>query len=387
MTFPHEPTVEPESVGMESERLRKVVRRFEAQQETGRFPGGQIAVRRKGKSVVNHACGIARGLRPEERKIASAVDPWTPFPVLSAGKPVGAVAIALLEDRGELEANAPVANFLPGFERQGKGEITLLDVLTHRAGILLPDLVQRPKEWSDRESVVRHLVEAEPKYERGTFAYMPYEFGWILSEVVLRVTGSQLAKFAAQELFGPMGLHDLSFGLGGREIGDLAFSYWLGGASMEISGIEVAADFEERNNSYDQFDSLNPAVSLVSDAASLAAFYEFLVEGGVTHGGKRLVSEATLRTYTTRNYVGWERNSKAFSSVGRGFILGANFPTIYGWRGTTGCFGHPGGLAVLAFGDHETGVAAAIVTNGNRSFVDLAKRFMPLAAGIRRACH
>ena len=65
---------------------------------------------------------------------------------------------------------------------------------------------------------------------------------------------------------------------------------------------------------------------------------------------------------------------------------GALFPTIYGWWNTRGCFGHPGGLSCLAFGDRETGIAAGIVTNGNRDFMDLARRFMPLAHGLRAAC-
>jgi CubicO group peptidase (beta-lactamase class C family) len=131
---------------------------------------------------------------------------------------------------------------------------------------------------------------------------------------------------------------------------------------------------------------MNPAVSLITDAASLAAFYEAILAGGVTRTGKRLISEENLRQYTTRNFVGWERNSKAFSAMGRGFMTGALFPTVYGWWNTAGCFGHAGGLCSLGFGDYDTGLAAAIVTNGNRSFGDLARRFIPLAHGLRAAC-
>jgi len=156
--------------------------------------------------------------------------------------------------------------------------------------------------------------------------------------------------------------------------------------TVVVGGTNVAEGFEERNNSSIQFNSMNPAVSLVTDAASLAALYEFLLDDGVTRTGKRLLSGETLRRYTTPNYVGWERNSRAFAAVGRGFMVGASFPTIYGWWRTGGCFGHPGGFSSLAFGDRDTGVAAAIVTNGNRGFMDLARRFMPLAAGLRRAC-
>jgi CubicO group peptidase (beta-lactamase class C family) len=153
-----------------------------------------------------------------------------------------------------------------------------------------------------------------------------------------------------------------------------------------VAGINVAADFEGRNNSAIQINSMNPAVSLVTNAASLAAFYEFLLNNGVTRTGKRLIAETTLQKYTTRNFMGWERNTKTLAAVGRGFMLGASFPTIYGWWNTGRCFGHPGGFSSLAFGDSDTGIAAAIVTNGNRGFMDLARRFMPLAQGLRKAC-
>jgi CubicO group peptidase (beta-lactamase class C family) len=386
MTFPYEDPVAPAYVKIDGKRLNKVVGRFRAQKTSGLFPGGQLVVRRNGRLVLNEVYGIARGWRPGEGNSSLEVQPHTPFPVMSAGKPLAAIAIALLDDRGAIDVNAPVASIIPGFEIHGKGEITVLDVLTHRAGILLPGLVESRHLWKDREAVLSHLTEAKPFYKRGTFAYMAYEYGWLLSEIVLRIDGRPLADFVFEELSEPLGLPGLRYGLGDRKIESLAFSYWLGKEKLIVSGINVAEDFEGRNNSATQINSMNPAVSMISDAASLAAFYEFLLAGGVTRTGKRLISEETLRKYTARNFVGWERNSKAFSSIGRGFITGAFFPTVYGWWNTGSCFGHPGGLSTLAFGDHESGVAAAIVTNGNQSFMDLAKRFMPLAQGLRKAC-
>jgi CubicO group peptidase (beta-lactamase class C family) len=387
MKFPYEYPVDPDAVGIDKHRLEKVLDRFRGQHASGLFPGGQLALRRNGKLVLNEACGIARGLRPGEQVAPVRVRSHTSFSVLSAGKPLAAVAIALLEDRGVLDVDTPVAEVIPGFEVHGKGDITILDVLTHRAGILMPDLVQNRQIWEDRRAVLGSLMEAEPAYKRGTFAYMAYEYGWILAEVVFRVDGRTIANFTTEELSEPLELPDLTFGLGRRDIESLAFSYWLGKDKVMVAGINVAADFEGRNNSASQFKSMNPAVNLVTNAACLAAFYEFLLAKGVTRAGKRLISEKTLQKYTTRNFIGWDRNSRALCSVGRGFMLGALFPTIYGWWDTGGCFGHPGGFSSLAFGDRDTGIAAAIVTNGNRGFADLARRFMPLAHGLRRACH
>jgi hypothetical protein len=84
--------------------------------------------------------------------------------------------------------------------------------------------------------------------------------------------------------------------------------------------------------------------------------------------------------------MGWDRSSNIVGSFGRGFMLGTLYPSIYGWRTTRSCFGHAGGFSSLAFGDYDTGISAAIVTNGNRSFLDLGRRFLPLTNGLRKAC-
>jgi CubicO group peptidase (beta-lactamase class C family) len=243
MIFPHEHPVEPGSVDIDGRLLSKAVDRFKKQQTSGLFPGGQLVLRRNGKLVLNEVCGIAQGYRQNEGKAPVEVHPRTAFPVLSAGKPLAAMAIALLEDRDALHVNAQVAEFIPGFEAHGKGEITVLDVLTHRAGILLPDLVKNPDLWGDRSAVLHHLIEAEPAYRRGTLAYMPYEYGWILSEVVSRVDGRILADFVADELSGPLDLPDLTIGLGGRDPESLAYLYWLGKDRMMVAGINVADGF------------------------------------------------------------------------------------------------------------------------------------------------
>jgi CubicO group peptidase (beta-lactamase class C family) len=385
-TFPYDEPIDPGVVGIDEGRLDKVVALFRKQQLAGSFPGGQLAVRRNGKPVLNQVSGIARGLRTSEGIRPVEVRPNTPFPVLSAGKPLAAVAVALLEDRGLLDVKAPVAEIIPEFARHGKGNITTLDVLTHRAGILMPGLIENRRLWGNREAVLEALIETKPTYKRGTFAYMPYEYGWILSEIVLSVCRKPLAELIATEFSLPLGLPALELGLGERELNSLAFSYWLGKKRVIVGGTNVADGFEERNNSAQLFNSVNPAVSLLSDAATLAAFYEFLINKAVTNTGERLISEDTLRRYTTRNFTGWDRNSRAPAAMGRGFMLGARFPTIYGWWNTKECFGHAGGFSSLAFGDYETGIAVGIVTNGNRGFADLAKRFMRLAQGLRRAC-
>lgn len=109
MTYPYESPVDPAAIGLSGDRLAKVVERFELGQSSGSFPGGQLVLRRNKKVVLNLVVGIARGYRTQEHIAPIPVSSRTPFPTLSAGKPLAAICIAMLEERGLLDINAPIA--------------------------------------------------------------------------------------------------------------------------------------------------------------------------------------------------------------------------------------------------------------------------------------
>ena len=383
--YPYGPLVSPEAVEMDEHRLARAIGLFKRQQSNGAFPGGQLVVRRDRKMVVNEALGIARGFRDQEARPPMPAQDHTPFPVLSAGKPLAAVCIALLEERGLLDVNVPIAQIFPEFGKHGKDQITTQDVLTHRSGILMPDFVRKRHLWGDRDAVQTALIEMVPTYPRGTLAYQPYEYGWVLNEIMLRVDGRALPDFFVDELAVPLQLPALRYGLAGRSPDSVAFLYWLGGKNVYVAGINVADNFETQNDE-EFFESRNTSVSLICDAASLAAFYEFLVNGGRTPAGGQLVSEKMLKKYTTLQVSAWDRSLRTPLSLGRGFTVGSLFLSTFGWWNTGQCFGHGGGFSSLAFGDYRTGISAAIITNGNRSMGDFIKRFVPLAHGLQNAC-
>lgn len=384
--FPYEYVTDSASVKMDAHKLTKVVEKFRQQQLSGAFPGGQLVVRRDGKLIINEAVGIARGYRSDEGISAVPVVPQTPFPSHSCGKPLAAIVISMLEDRGKLDINAPIAEVFPEFAHNGKEQITTVDVLTHRSGILMPHLAGKLELWNDKAAMEKELIAIAPTYPRGTLAYQPGEYGWILSEIVRRVDGRTLPDYFAEELATPLHLPALRFGITGRELNTLAYQYWFGKDKVMIGGFNAAYKFEEMTNAKLYFDSLNPAFTLISDAASLAAFYDFILNGGYTASGERLISERTLRQYTARQVFGLDKSLKTFLAVGRGFLLGTMTPSLYGWWNTKQCFGHAGVFSCLAFGDYQTNLSVVIFTNGNRGIGDVMKRFIPLSHGIRKAC-
>ncbi|MEO7038391.1 MAG: serine hydrolase domain-containing protein [Polyangiaceae bacterium] len=153
-------------------------------------------MQRGSERLLDIATGIASGHRGEESKRVP-VTPETRFQVMSASKAVLARCVALLEARGKLDVNASVSRYIPEFCAPN---VTLLDVLTHRSGVTMPHLSAHPELWSDWGNIVSALRDEPPAFHCGTLAYQPIAFGWILSEVLQRVTGETLSDFSRREL-------------------------------------------------------------------------------------------------------------------------------------------------------------------------------------------
>lgn len=355
--------------------FQRVSQLFEAQQARGAFPGGQLVVVRDGQVLHEQACGIAHGLRGESE--LRAVTSETRFQVMSASKPFVAFAVALLEDAGLVDVAAPVARYIPEFGDNGKQGITVLDVLLHRSGVLMEAALNDPDEWSDWNNVVRAMAAAKPRFARGTLAYSPAGFGWILGELVQRVSGQTLEEFLLARL--PPELEGVRF-VDPDQYANIAHSYWLGPESFKLAGYDIAADFERVNNEVTCVTACVPGAGLLASARELAHFYDLLV-----HGGRGLLRPETLARYITQQTFGFERQMHIPLTLGRGFGLGSRGPHAFGWWNTAPCFGHAGGFGVVAFADPRSRAAIAIVTNGHRGVGDMIGRFAPLGSAIKAA--
>lgn len=378
---------------MDPERISRVVAKFRDQQARGVFPGGQLVVRRRGLLVVDEAVGIARGLRPEEGPEEGPEEKQPPTPytseqracVFSAGKPLVGVAIAALEGAGLLDVERPVAFYWPEFAGSGKGEITVLDVLLHRSGLYLRDLERNWRRFGDWQFVTDQIARAAPVFPPGPLAYQPLGFGWILGEVIRRVTTLPIERFLAENVLAPAGLDGLTLGVPAADVPHLARSYWVDDRPPTLGG-EVLDDLELAQNSIEQLTAVLPGAGTVGTARSLARFYEWLLAGTPTTAGAALVPHAVLQRYITPQTRGTDRTVRLPLVLGRGFSLGWRWPHPYGWWRTGACFGHAGNFSTLAWADPTTGCAIAIVTNGNRPASKLLTRFAGLGSGLRSAC-
>jgi CubicO group peptidase (beta-lactamase class C family) len=178
--------------------------------------GAAVAAWVGGDLVVNLWGGSAdaAGRRPWREDTLAAV--------LSGTKGLTSTCIHLLADRGELDLNAPVARYWPEFGQAGKQEITVAMVLSHRSGVIGPRTRMRWQEVTDWDLVCRRLAVAEPWWKPGTAqGYHLATFGFILGEVVRRVTGRTLGQYLRTEIAEPLGA-DVHIGLSGAQLGRCA---------------------------------------------------------------------------------------------------------------------------------------------------------------------
>ena len=133
--------------------------------------------------------------------------------VFSASKVMVNIAVLLLHDRGLLDLDAPIASYWPEFAQEGKGSITTRDVLVHRCclpGFGRPVAFETPHDW---ERVVELIESAELWHEPRTRTYYhPTTYGFLLGEVVHRISGLPFDEFVRTELAEPLDA-DFHFGI------------------------------------------------------------------------------------------------------------------------------------------------------------------------------
>ncbi len=170
--------------------------------------GAAVAVYHRGELVVD----LWGGTRDDEH------DPWESDTVamcFSTTKGVTATALHLLVDRGEIDVDDPVADYWPEFAQNGKEAITVRQLLSHSAGLhRLRSVIDRADRMLDWEYMVEHLAAAAPAYEPGTHAgYHALTFGWLVGELIRRVSGQPVDAFIQKEIVAPLDLDGAWVGL------------------------------------------------------------------------------------------------------------------------------------------------------------------------------
>lgn len=140
--------------------------------------------------------------------------PWQPDTIVnvwSTTKGLASLAAHLLIDRGELELDAPVAKYWPEFAQEGKGEITVRQLLGHRSGLAAWREEIGSDEMYDWAKLCGLLAAQPTWWEPGTASgYHAMTFGHLVGELVSQVDGRDFTAFLREEITGPLSQHSLS---------------------------------------------------------------------------------------------------------------------------------------------------------------------------------
>jgi CubicO group peptidase (beta-lactamase class C family) len=141
---------------------------------------------------------------------AAVQRPWaedTLVMVHSCTKGAAALCAHVLAARGKLDVDAPVSRYWPEFAAAGKERTPVRMLLNHQAGLAAIDRPFRAEAGLDGGSMAAALAEQSPNWEPGTqHGYHAVTFGWLLGELVSRITGHSLGRFFRDEIAGPLGL-------------------------------------------------------------------------------------------------------------------------------------------------------------------------------------
>jgi uncharacterized protein YbbC (DUF1343 family) len=171
----------------------------------GKLPGCVVTFGRHDRVLFQKAYGL-REVEPE--RVLMTED--TLFDLASLTKPIAtATSLMVLVDRGKLRLDDPAARYVPEFARHNKANITLRHLLTHVSG--LPAETTMDDYRHGRAEALRRISALQPRWPPGAkFIYS--DIGYIvLGEVIARVSGKDLSKFAQHYLFSPLGMTDTVF--------------------------------------------------------------------------------------------------------------------------------------------------------------------------------
>jgi CubicO group peptidase (beta-lactamase class C family) len=341
--------------GFAQERFASVRDLFAANLANGTDLGASFAVTIGGETVVDLWGGWADAAQSRRWKKDTIAN------VYSTTKTLVALTALLLADRGELDWDAPIVRYWPEFAAEGKSGVKVRHLMSHMAGlphlpagIALDDIY----DWDKMTSL---LAAKELEYAPGSiYCYHANTQGYLIGEVVRRITGRSIGKFFREELAEPLGA-DFYIGLPASEdarVAELIPPITKGPPPALVMNELIKQAFTDpaRDPSLTGSRAWRgaemPATNGHGNARSIARLHSILANGGVVDG-HRFLSEAGCRKALELQFEGLELHNAAPMRQGMGFYLLSATNMLPGpnvaWGGGLG-----GSLAVIDFDQKTT---------------------------------
>lgn len=381
-------------LGISQGRVERVWDAVEALYRTGVHPALQLCIRYRGQIVLHRALGHARGNSPgdsaDSPKILATTE--TPFCLYSASKAITAMVVHKLDERGVLHLEDRVCDFIPEFARHGKQRITLRHVLAHRAGI--PNLPRQALDLELLESperVVELLCDSRPRSRPGRWlAYHAVSGGFVLGEVVRRVTGQDIRSVLEKEIVEPLGFRWLRYGVAAADVPRVAVNATTGPpvpppASTILRNAlgTTLAHAVEISNDPRFLTGIIPAANVVATADELSAFFQCLMEEGSLNGVRVFEPRTVQHATSEQTYYELDLTLGVPIRYSLGFMLGGAI-SLYGVDNAE-AFGHLGLSNILGYADPGREISVGFLNSGKPVVASHVARLMRVVLEIGRA--
>ena len=364
--------------------------------ETGLHPAIGLCVRRRGYVILDRAVGHLRGNAPTDPpdvpRVPIRYDSL--FNIYSAAKAVTAMLVHLADERGQLHLDDPVAEYIPEFSAHGKGTITIRHILTHRAGIpAVPGQKITLDMIADPQRIVDVICRAKPMSVAGRrLSYHAVTGGYVLAEVLRRVTGKDLRQLMRDDVRGPLNMASFDYGVARSDcdrVAENAFSgapalppySWMLERSLGVDIHEAA----RMSNDPRYLTALVPSANLVGTAEEGSRFFELLLRGGTLDGVRVFDRRTVRRAVAEQSYLEVDSIMGVPVRYGMGFMLGANWFSLYGAH-TPHAFGHIGFTAVALYADPDRDISVSLMTSGKPFITPGQLTWLNVARTIARVC-
>src|SRR5579884_515334 len=386
------PEEEPESVGLSRAKVERIWGSARELYRTGVHPAVQLCLRRNGRVVLNRAIGHARGNGPSDPRDAPKVlaTPDTPFCVYSTSKGITAMVVHLLQERGLLDINDRVADYIPEYASNGKDQTTIAHVLAHRAGVPgLPKAALDLDRIDDREFLTKLICDAKPFVKPGTLlAYHAVSGGLILGEIIQRVTGKSPRDVLAEQILNPLGFRFGNYGVAPEDVEKVGLSYLTGPPVLpplstlvnRVLGQPIDRVVELSNDPR-FLTAVIPSANTIISANELGRFFEIFRAGGKLDGVRIMEPETIHRALTEQSRLEIDLSLGFPTRFSYGLMLGAKVLSLYGLD-TDLAFGHLGLINIMGWADPERGISGGLITSGKAIVYTELPRFYGLMQRI-----
>lgn len=377
----------PRDVDLSPHAVDKIWGAVESMYRSGLHPGIQLTVRRRGRVVLDRAIGHARGNGPEDSgRERVLLTPQSPICLFSSSKSITAMLAHKLVEQKKLGLDDRVADYIPEYAAQGKGQTTLRELLAHRAGIpSLPVKDVDPSLLTQWDTVIRLLCAARPSAGLGQQqSYHAATAGYIVGELVQRISGKPLAQVLREEIAEPLGARHLTYGLPEEERPTAALNYSTGakpGFPLNlVAKRALGVDFELLGpiaNRADFLSSVVPAANIHSTADESCRFYEMLLRGGELDGRRIFNPETVAEAVRPVSKIQIDRTLLVPIRFSTGFILGERPFGLYGGN-CPNAFGHLGFINIVCWADPDRDISVALLNTGK----SMAPESLPLLGKV-----